>query len=278
MYYEVTGTSQLSETAYERLLEELPPKRRESTQKLLFARDRYASASAWVLLRHALMFEHGIDPNTLELAKGPCGKPSFTPENGIHFNISHSRDAVMCALADTPVGCDVQAYEEIPLSDSNLEQHVLCANEQAFLNALQGSERQRALTLFWVAKESLTKQIGCGLTTNIQKFDFSHPLQQYLTENPPTNTPFVFEKPERHNTLHDGKSERNRSKNNSRDTPLSMKACGTSEKSYLRSNPFVFSAYDLTFSLYEKAAAAFCACSPHSLAHGPASAFPYELP
>lgn len=215
MYYDLTNTDQLSEDAYARLLEELPPQRREKTCKLLFDRDRRASASVWALLRHAVMQEHGIDVNTLVVSKEAYGKPVFSPENGIHFNLSHSKSAVMCAVSDAPVGCDVQTYQELPLYDASLEQHILCPDEQAVIDPVQGESRRKMLTLFWVAKEAITKHAGTGLTTDVRKFNFSRPVAAFFETHP------------------------------------------------LEENvaPFAFKSHGLTFSLYTKAGAAFCACS-----------------
>ncbi|MBQ7829152.1 MAG: 4'-phosphopantetheinyl transferase superfamily protein [Clostridia bacterium] len=50
-----------------------------------------------------------IDPSTLVLARGECGKPYFVDSN-LKFNIAHSQGMVACALSDLEeVGVDIEA-------------------------------------------------------------------------------------------------------------------------------------------------------------------------
>lgn len=94
----------------------------------------------------------------------------------------------MCAVSDAPVGCDVQTCQELPLYDVSLEQHILCPDEQAVINPLQGESRRKMLTLFWVAKEAITKHAGTGLTTDVRKFNFSHPVAAFFEKHPRLGT------------------------------------------------------------------------------------------
>jgi len=47
-------------------------------------------------------------------AVAPQGKPMLADGCGVYFNLSHSDEAVMVAVADRPVGCDI---EKIVLED-----------------------------------------------------------------------------------------------------------------------------------------------------------------
>lgn len=44
-----------------------------------------------------------------EIARSPRGKPFFPSRPDIFFSISHSGGRVLAAVADVPVGCDVQS-------------------------------------------------------------------------------------------------------------------------------------------------------------------------
>lgn len=87
--------------------------RRKATEKR-FAEDRDQELVAGGLLVDMLVdsFPGAADP---EIAVDPGGKPSLCDFPGIHFSISHTDGLVMCAVADHPVGCDVERI--VPLDD-----------------------------------------------------------------------------------------------------------------------------------------------------------------
>ena len=74
--------------------------------------DREHSA-AYRLLALALAREYGLT-ELPELARGPREKPFFPGCPNIHFNLSHSRGAVVCALHHAPVGVDVELLRPAP--------------------------------------------------------------------------------------------------------------------------------------------------------------------
>ena len=65
------------------------------------------------LLEEALFSEYGKELRFEPRAKGEFGKPFFTLEPKIHYNISHSGDYVVCLMADQPVGIDIQQHKEV---------------------------------------------------------------------------------------------------------------------------------------------------------------------
>ncbi len=79
-----------------------------------FAEDRDQELVAGGLLVDILAetFPGLADP---EIVVDPSGKPSLCDFPGVHFSISHTDGLVMCAVADHPVGCDVERI--VPLDD-----------------------------------------------------------------------------------------------------------------------------------------------------------------
>ena len=65
------------------------------------------------LLRTGLKEEYGKDLDFEPRAKGEYGKPFFTLEPSIHYNISHSGKYVLCILSDQEVGIDVQEHTRV---------------------------------------------------------------------------------------------------------------------------------------------------------------------
>ena len=144
----------------------LPGWRRRKCEALRFDADRRRSVAAWLLLRQMLA-ERGLDADSLPVTENEFGKPSFDPSLGIHFNLSHAGDRVMAAVADAPVGCDVERIA--PIDDGVLEASLTDA-ERTHLAALSGEARDRAFVRQWVRKESYVKALGRGMAVGLSTF------------------------------------------------------------------------------------------------------------
>ena len=102
------------------------------------------------------------------MEKDSCGKPYFPDYPWIHFNLSHTRGFVCCALSETEVGVDVerrrpQKYQERILGRFSEE-------EQRLWRAAPSSERERLFFRMWVLKESYVKADGRGLRIPLDSF------------------------------------------------------------------------------------------------------------
>lgn len=128
-------------------------------------RDRYRVAH--VALRQLLGAYLDRDPADVRLTREPCpgcGEPHGRPAvaaGAPHFSLSHSRDAVLLAFADTPVGVDVEAT---PDAGTAAEMGALFhPAERAELAALPHAARPAAVVRCWARKEAYLKGVGIGL-------------------------------------------------------------------------------------------------------------------
>lgn len=155
------------DAAYAAACARLPEWRRRKREAFRFLTDRRRSVAAWLLLRRMLA-ERGLDADALEVTENEFGKPSFAPSVGVHFNLSHAGDRVMAAVAESPVGCDVERVA--PLCD-RVAEACLAPEEVAFIGAHpSGSLRDRAFCRLWVRKESYAKAQGRGLSLDFKSF------------------------------------------------------------------------------------------------------------
>lgn len=65
------------------------------------------------LLEKGLLKEYGLNLKYEPRSKGEHGKPFFTLQPKIHYNISHSGKYVLCILAGQEVGIDIQFHKEV---------------------------------------------------------------------------------------------------------------------------------------------------------------------
>ena len=141
-------------------LRAVSPQRREKALRYRQLRDQKLSLAVYLLLAEGLAKEYGIhDPP--EFAFGPHGKPHLANHPGIHFNLSHCREAALCVIADTPVGCDI---ESVPATlDMDLCRH--CFNNQELASIFSSPSPTIAFTTLWTKKEALLKLTGQGLAS-----------------------------------------------------------------------------------------------------------------
>lgn len=154
------GLSGYPADALERDLQLLPPWRREQAMKYASAEGRRNCALAYLLLCRALEEEYGI-AGSPTFVTGGHGKPSLAEYPGIHFNLSHCRTAVICAVSRRPVGVDIENLGR-KTSDA-LIRYTMNEEEQDMIAA---SPRHTFLRL-WTMKEALVKLRGTGLQGNI---------------------------------------------------------------------------------------------------------------
>lgn len=148
-----------TEAEFQRDLLTLPLWRQRKAMEYRRLTDRAQSAKAFILLRECIAEKYGRrDLPPFEYGKN--GKP-FLP--GIHFNMSHCRRGVMCAVDDEPVGCDIEAIPDCV--DKDLLGACFSEEEQSAIMA--ASRPQTAFMRLWTAKEALLKLTGTGLTDGL---------------------------------------------------------------------------------------------------------------
>ena len=124
------------------------------------------------LLAQALKEEYQIDFTEDMIALMANGKPCFK-ELPIFFNISHCSGMAVCALADVPVGVDVETGRRVK---DSIMHRVLSPWEQAYVKEQvyvkeQPESVERFLEL-WTLKESFIKMTGEGLRIPLDTVDF----------------------------------------------------------------------------------------------------------
>jgi len=123
------------------------------------ARRRFVTARA--MLRLILARSTGIPPEQLTFAFGEHGKPRL--ETGWPcFNLAHSGDTVVVAVAGDHVGVDVEELRVLPNAD-RLARRICTPSELDNLGSLPEAERDPALLRLWTCKEAVLKALGSGI-------------------------------------------------------------------------------------------------------------------
>ncbi len=144
----------MTEGQFNDCLSKVSEQRREKVLKYKFQAGREQSLRAYMLLQRLIKEEYGITepPVFRELENG---KPVIIGHEDIHFNMSHCKYAVACAVSNEPVGIDVERIQEKVNDD--LAKYVLSDDELKDITPLK-------FTRLWTMKEAVVKLTGRGIT------------------------------------------------------------------------------------------------------------------
>ena len=150
----------------------LSEEERERASGLLSGTHQRRFVVARGMLRQLLGRYLGQDPGAVAFSRGAHGKP-FLPEGGLHFNVSHTHELALYAIArDREVGVDVEwmrpqvAHEQIAARFFSLE-------EQEALAQVPDVARQAAFYNIWTRKEAYVKARGDGIAAGLGTFAVS---------------------------------------------------------------------------------------------------------
>ena len=134
---------------FDRLLAGCSPERRGAVEALRKEAGRRESLAAACLLDQALR-PFGLREREMVYGRTGAGKPVLRDRPGLHFSLSHGGEVATCAVADRPVGVDVEGPR--PVGEALLRRYFTSA-ERASAEPLR----------LWTLKESCCKMTGRGL-------------------------------------------------------------------------------------------------------------------
>lgn len=103
-------------------------------------------------------------PDALQFSQSEFGKPMLLSEApGLEFSVSHAREAVAVAVANEPIGVDLEPLRELDQLES-MSDLILAAEERAILSQAPGALRSRLFLRYWTLKEALVKAAALGFT------------------------------------------------------------------------------------------------------------------
>jgi 4'-phosphopantetheinyl transferase len=121
-------------------------------------RSRFVSGRAG--LRAILARYLGCAPGEVEIADGPHGKPFLPQARALRFNLAHSHDrAVLAVACGRTVGLDLERIRP-GVDCGRLMDDFFAPREAAAWRALPAPRRRRAFFTAWTRKEAVVKARG----------------------------------------------------------------------------------------------------------------------
>lgn len=143
----------------------LPQWRRDVVMRYKFESGKRESALAFRLLQQMVHdYDSAIEEtDALEFTVNEHGKPSLRSYPHVHFNLSHCKRAVACAVSDKPIGIDVECTGRYKHS---LAEYCMSPEEVQWIES--GDDADVRFTKLWTQKEALVKLLGTGITDDIK--------------------------------------------------------------------------------------------------------------
>jgi 4'-phosphopantetheinyl transferase len=147
----------------------LSPTERDRAGRFHRAEDRDRFVTARATLRRLLGERLGIEPGGITFGERGRGKPVLAEEpigDGTHFSVSHAGGVIVIAVADRPVGVDVELVRP-DAWDERMAALVLSPPELSWLAAQP--DRDLAFFRCWTRKEAYAKLGDEGLVDGLRR-------------------------------------------------------------------------------------------------------------
>lgn len=131
--------------------------------KLAHRRDQFFSGR--LLARQLLCHQIGGAISDWSISAESGSKPIIVGHSNLHISLSHSNDYLACALADHPIGIDLECENE-KRATNDLIAFICNDTEQGLFHGLSEQQRQSQLIALWTIKEAWLKR-------HESDFDFS---------------------------------------------------------------------------------------------------------
>ena len=122
-------------------------------------------------LRSVLAQYLGAQPGALRFEYGAYGKPALGSEHSLRFNLSHSNEIALLAVAlNADLGVDVEHIRG-DFASEDIARRFFSRAEVEVFNALPPGEQVAAFFRCWTRKEAYIKAIGKGMSQALDAFD-----------------------------------------------------------------------------------------------------------
>jgi 4'-phosphopantetheinyl transferase len=151
---------------------------RARAARFRFTRDRERFVAARGLLREILSLYLDVEAQRLSFGYGTNGKPFLAEHSALRFNVSHSFDTMLIAVAhEREVGVDIECARS-SIAVEEIAETVFSASERQALSSLESEAKRMAFLRFWTRKEAYIKADGRGVSLPLEHIDVSAPTDR----------------------------------------------------------------------------------------------------
>ena len=157
----------ITECIFTELFNLISYKKQEKIKCYHFDIDKKLSLYSDLLVRVIACENLYVNNSDLLFHESKYGKPYIKGYPDFHYNISHTRNAIVLVISTTPVGVDIEKIKKAALS---IAKRFFAANEQDYIFKDNNDFCKRFYEV-WTKKEAYIKYIGKGLSIPLNSFD-----------------------------------------------------------------------------------------------------------
>jgi len=135
--------------------------------KLYFLQKEDADIKSEEFAKEALSRFANKEPSGFIIIRNRYGKPYLKDYSGLHFNISHTRGIMVCAVSERSVGIDVERVRPL---NRRIASRFFTDKERQYIFASQEGQDKRFCEI-WTRKEAYVKWNGKGMALPFNSFD-----------------------------------------------------------------------------------------------------------
>jgi len=166
---------------YKKFQSQVSLQRQNRAKHFRHFKDSVRCVCSELILKYA--YQRNLSP--IKVGTNFYGKPYIMSDPHFNFNLSHSGDFVVCAVASTDVGVDIEKFSKIDVDA--LSEQLFTPDEQCILQSYTYLEKQAFFFKIWTAKESYVKCRGMGLNIALNSFDVT---EDYIYTSEKKFTPY----------------------------------------------------------------------------------------
>lgn len=157
----------------------LPKNRFIRLHSFIHDSDKKNCLLSYLFVCFCLWKTYNIDYDDLIFDRLDNKKPFLVSHPNIHFNLSHTKGFICCAISDKACGIDVETCTNALPEIIDI---AFSASEKKFISTLDKSSVSYNYNFYkiWTLKEAYTKQLGTGLFTNFSEINT---LSDYIKNN-----------------------------------------------------------------------------------------------
>lgn len=159
--------SYLQKETFDRLLKCVDSEKQDKVKRFIRYEDAQRALYADLLIRRIICEKLEIENHNIIFDKNSYGKPFLKNYQDFHFNLSHSKDWIVCAVGSNPVGIDVEVVKPMEM---DIARRFFSAEEYAGIVSKDERERVSHFFELWTLKESYIKAWGKGLSIPLDSF------------------------------------------------------------------------------------------------------------
>lgn len=104
------------------------------------------------------------------------GKPYLENDDKLHYNISHSKDLIVCVVSERRIGVDIEQIR--PVKTNSFVSTFFSENEWSYIQ--DSKNKYNSFFELWTLKESYVKYLGFGLRKGFSQFEIISSRGKYF--------------------------------------------------------------------------------------------------